>query len=116
MILTRLAQLSAWLCFGAILFVTVSPIGLRPHDVTTVGFDRAFSFVVMSALFVIAFPRHWFRMTICMIVVCGLFELAQDLSPTRHARWNDAVVKAAGALIGSMIGWVANRIRLRFDI
>lgn len=115
MIVTRFAQVSAWLCFIAILFVTVSPIGLRPHDVMTVGFDRAFSFAVMSALFVIAFPRHWVIVAILMIAVAGVFELSQELSPSRHAKWNDAVVKAAGAVIGTMIGWAANRIRLRFD-
>jgi len=41
------------------------------------------------------------------------FEFLQEFSPTRHARVDDAIVKAFGALVGVAIGHLVNRTRLR---
>lgn len=109
--LTRLLRLAAWLSLAAIIFVTVSPIGLRPHDVLPVDIDRALAFVVMAFLFVLAYPRSWMIVAAAIILGAGGIELLQELSPTRHARMNDALVKAGGAAVGVVLGWAANRLR-----
>lgn len=109
--LTRLIRVAAWLSLAAIIFVTVSPIGLRPHDVLPVDVDRALAFVVMACLFVLAYPRSWVIVAVALILGAAGIELMQELSPTRHARIDDALVKASGAAIGVILGWAANRLR-----
>lgn len=96
----RILRLAAWLALAAILFVTVLPIGLRPHDVMPVDLDRALAFGVMTALFALAYPGRWLAVGLTIIVGAFAIEFLQELSPTRHARLDDAIVKAGGALVG----------------
>jgi VanZ family protein len=108
--ITKTIQLAAWTALLAIIFVTVSPIGLRPHDLLPVNVDRALAFTGMAALFVLAYPRHWIWVGFALVIGAGAIELLQELSPTRHAHIDDAMVKAAGASIGIVIGWVVNQM------
>ncbi|GMB79559.1 hypothetical protein NN6n1_03410 [Shinella zoogloeoides] len=102
--LIRLIRIGAWLGLAAILFVTVSPIGYRPHDVVSTDFDRAAAYAVLSALFVFAYPRHRLAVAALVVLVAGGAELFQFISPTRHARLADAAVKAAGGIGGLFAG------------
>lgn len=111
---SRLFRVLPWLALAAIIFVTVSPIGLRPHDFAAVDTDRAGAFAVMALLFVLAYPRQWLLCAVLLILGAGGIELLQYLSPTRHAHLDDAVIKAVGAAIGSLIGWVLNRLLTRW--
>lgn len=111
MMTTRLIKLGAWAILAAIIFVTVSPIGLRPHTITTVNADRALAYVVAAAAFVLAYPRHWKWVALLLIVGAMGIELLQYLSPTRHAHLTDATVKAAGAACGVVVGWTVNQFR-----
>lgn len=97
-------RFAAWLALAAIVFVTVSPIGLRPHDVLPVDTDRALAFCLLAALFVLAYPRHWLLVGLAVAVAAMGIEWLQELSPTRHARLDDALVKACGALLGIAVG------------
>ena len=99
----RLIKLAAWLCLGSIIFVTVSPIGLRPRDVMPVNLDRALAFSVMAGLFTVAYPRHWLAILLLTTSGASLIEGLQFLSPTRHAHLSDAMFKAAGAAVGVVI-------------
>jgi len=108
---SRLFKLLPWLALAAIIFATVSPIRMRPHDFASVDIDRAGAFAVMALLFVLAYPRHWLFCAILLVVGAGGIELLQFLSPTRHAHLDDATVKAAGAAVGCLIGWTINRMR-----
>ena len=94
----------AWTALAAIIFVTVSPIGWRPPDVLPVDVDRALACAVFAGLFVLAYPRQWPWVGAAMVVGAGLIELLQELSPTRHARIDDALVKTMGAFIGVTFG------------
>ena len=111
MMTTRLIKLTAWVILAAIIFVTVSPIGLRPHTITSVNADRALAYVVTAAAFVLAYPRHWKRVALLLMAGAMGFELLQFLSPTRHAHLTDAAVKAAGAAGGVIVGWTINQFR-----
>jgi VanZ family protein len=102
---------AAWLALAAIIFVTVSPIGLRPHDVLPVNLDRALAFALVAVLFVMAYPRHWLWIAVALTIGAGAIELLQELSSTRHARFDDALVKAAGALGGVLVAHAINRYR-----
>lgn len=101
---TRLFRVGAWLLLAAIIFVTISPIGLRPRDMVSTNFDRAAAYAVMSALFVFAYPRHRWTVAALVFAAAGGVELIQFLSPTRHPHLMDAAVKAAGGIAGLLAG------------
>ena len=109
----KLIAAAAWAALAAIIFVTISPIELRPHDVMPVNMDRALAFTALAALFVLAYPRHWLWVGIALMAGAAGIELLQELSATRHARIDDAMVKAAGASVGVMLGWAINQARSR---
>ncbi len=109
----RLIRMCAWLCLCGIVFVTVSPIHLRPPDLLPVNVDRALAFALLSGLFVLAYPRYWLWVAVLTIASAGGLELLQELSPTRHARVQDAAVKAAGAALGCFVAWAVIRIQQR---
>ncbi|MCV3767218.1 MULTISPECIES: VanZ family protein [unclassified Rhizobium] len=111
----RIAKILAWSALAVIIFVTVSPIGLRPQDFGPVNFDRGLAFAGLSALFVLAYPKAWATTLAVLVVAAFGIEALQELSPSRHARIDDALVKAAGAVIGAPIGyataWMTQRVR-----
>jgi VanZ family protein len=101
----------AWLLLAGIIFVTVSPIGLRPHTITSVNIDRALAYLVVGLTFAVAYPRHWIAVAGLLVVGAVAIEYMQYLSPSRHARLHDAGVKAAGACFGVFAGTLVNRFR-----
>lgn len=107
----RALKIIALLSLGAVLFMTVSPIDVRPNDFVSVTFDRAGAYAVMTMLFVVAFPRYWRLTAIAMILSAVAIELLQYLSPTRHPSAADAAIKALGAGGGSLAGWLGNQLR-----
>lgn len=113
MMTRTILRAAAWTALAAIIFVTVSPIGWRPHDVMPVNFDRALAFTIMSALFVAAYPRHSVVLGLALVACAGLIELLQFFSPTRHPQFIDAFVKATGAVVGVLIGSTYNMIERR---
>lgn len=118
--MTRLSRTVAWLFLAAIVFVTVSPIGYRPHDVVSTNFDRAAAYAALSALFVIAYPRRpWIVLALTIAAAVGA-ELLQWLSPMRHPGMIDVAVKAAGGIIGVLAGVLfhvaARRFLARFNL
>ncbi|MGQ8630715.1 antibiotic resistance protein VanZ [Agrobacterium sp. DKPNP3] len=100
MMTNRFPKYVAWSLLLLIVIATVSPIGLRPHTLTTVSIDRAGAFAVCAAAFVLAYPRHWLLVIAAGIVAAFGIEALQYLSPTRHPHLTDAAVKAAGAIAG----------------
>ncbi|PRD50903.1 VanZ family protein [Phyllobacterium myrsinacearum] len=96
----KLIQITAWLLFAAILFITVDPISLRPESGLPVNVERFAAFAVLGFVFAAAYPRRWLLILVLVVGAAFGFELAQMLAPTRHARLMDAVVKAAGGTFG----------------
>ncbi|MBB4142943.1 VanZ family protein [Rhizobium rhizoryzae] len=107
----KLFKILAWSTLAFIIFATVSPIGLRPHDVLPVNVDRALAFALLSCLFVVAYPRYFLISTAFIIASAFAIELLQYLQPTRHPEVRDALIKAAGAAFGLLAGWLINRYR-----
>jgi hypothetical protein len=106
---------AAWAALAAIIFVTVSPIDLRPRDILPVDVDRAFAFAALALLFVLAYPRQWLWAGVVLVLGAGAIEMLQLLSPTRHATIDDAVVKATGALCGVLAAVAINMLRGRLS-
>lgn len=105
----KISRFSAWAVLAVTLFVTLSPIGLRPHDILPVNVDRALAFALMGILFVTAYPRQWPWVALLVVVGAGAIELLQVLAPTRHAHVNDALVKGLGGIAGVFAGWLFER-------
>ncbi|WP_424627902.1 VanZ family protein [Bradyrhizobium sp. SYSU BS000235] len=95
----RLAATAAWLSLGFIAFATLSPLGVRPH-VAGVGFEHVAAFAVTGVLFALAYPRHSLIVAILVLGSATILELSQLLTPDRHARFSDLLVKLAGGSIG----------------
>lgn len=96
----------AWLLLAAIIFVTVSPIGLRPHTIVTVDLDRALAYTAAGFLFALAYPQRLKTVVVLLVLGALGIECLQYLSPSRHARLHDADVKALGAFVGVLSGWM----------
>jgi hypothetical protein len=100
----------AWMLLAAVLFVTVSPIRMRPVTAAPPDVERFVAFAVVGLAFAVGYPRHW-RLAACLVVAAALaFEAAQLLAPGRHARIADALVKALGGLAGIATGAVIQRL------
>ena len=111
----RTLQFVAWTGLAAIIFVTVSPIGWRPQDILPVNVDRALAFALMAGFFVLAYPKRWATVALLLVAGAGAIEMLQMLTATRHAQVEDAVVKAAGALIGVAAAMGVNVLRARYQ-
>jgi len=71
------------------------------------------AFVLFGLALALGFPA---RLTQTMLFVCvaaGVLELLQVIDPGRHARLQDAVLKAAAGLIGIAIGRIVFAVARR---
>jgi hypothetical protein len=108
MTIRKCAFFAAWTGLALIVLVTVSPIDLRPPDLTSTDLDRALAFFVMSCLFVIAYPQRVAKVSIALVMSAFAIELTQFLSVTRHPELHDALIKAAGVALGIGAGLLVN--------
>lgn len=109
-----LLRLSVFALLGALVFVTLSPIALRPV-VAPANFERMGAYALFGFLLILAYPRRWYLGLIAGIAVAGLLEFGQEFSPTRHARIADFLVKAVAAGAGSLLACLALAAHARFE-
>jgi hypothetical protein len=81
---------------------------MRPGDLFSVDLDRALAFGLLSSMFMIAYPRHALLVGIFVVLSAGGIELLQAMSPTPHARLDDAIVKGTGAIAGMLFASAYN--------
>jgi VanZ family protein len=92
----------ACLMLAAIVFVTLSPIHLRPQTGHP-NLERFVAFLVLGAAYTLALPRRAGWVAVFMVVGAFALEAAQHWAPTRDPDLRDALVKAFGALVGVAI-------------
>jgi VanZ family protein len=100
--LRRLAVLLGWAVVLVIAVATLSPIDARPH-VPMLGADaeRFLSYFAAGAALAFAYPRkRWLVLAGIIAFATGL-EWLQTWEVTRHGLPHDAIVKVAGAALGS---------------
>jgi len=105
-----LARPIAWLLLAAVLFVTISPISMRPVTAEPAGFERFAAYALIGVAFAIGYPRRWLLVACLVTGSAFAFEAAQLLAPGRHAHLEDAIAKALGGLTGVMAGGIINRL------
>ena len=102
---------AAWLCFGFIVYATLSSQSARPQLTSTeppliVFIERFGAYAVLGCLFRLAHPR---RVVLVSLVVLGSAVLLQIFVPDRDARISDALEKLAGGFVGIVL---ANAIQI----
>ena len=90
---------AGWLALAFIAFVTLSPIQDRPSFLHPQA-ERFTAFAVMGLAFVLGYPRRTALIVLFVVFSSFTLEAMQLLTPDRHGRLLDAVVKVAGGLAG----------------
>lgn len=99
----RVSLAAGCLPLAFIVYATLSPIDARPV-VTRPHFEHFAAFAVIGLAFGLAYPnRLLLVVTIVFASAFGL-EALQLLTPDRHGRILDAVVKASGGICGIGVG------------
>jgi len=105
-----LARPIAWLLLAAILFVTISPIQMRPVTSEPADVERFAAFAAVGVAFAIGYPRRWLLVACLVIAAAFAFEAAQFFAAGRHAHLEDAIAKALGGIVGVATGAGINRL------
>jgi VanZ like family len=100
----KLITVAAWVLLAFVAYATISPIQDRPIFFASPNFERLAAFAVLGALFCLVYPRH--IVLVCMLVLGSavLLEIAQQLTPDRHGRIHDAIIKMTGGALGIVAG------------
>jgi VanZ family protein len=105
----RLSLVAGWLALAFIVYATLSPIEDRPV-VAGLQFEHFAAFALMGIALALGYPK---RLRLVILIVIGsafTLEALQLLTPDRHGRVIDALVKAAGGICGICVGHLANLI------
>lgn len=106
---------AAWAILALIVFVTLSPISLRPHF-EDVSIERAGAFAAVGLLFGLAYPKRLWLVLSLVIGTAFVLEALQHLTPDRHGHLSDAVVKFVGGVVGVGISWLCHRAYAAFAV
>jgi VanZ family protein len=98
--ISRICRWVAWPLLVAIIFVTLSPIGLRPASPAPPDVERFVAYAALAGVFCLGYPKHRGPALLFLLVLAGALEALQHLIPTRHGRISDAAVKMMGAAAG----------------
>jgi VanZ family protein len=99
----RVSIIAGWLALAFIVYATLSPIAARPV-IAGLQFEHFAAFALMGLAFGLAYPK---RLLVVVAIVVGsavALEALQLLTPDRHGRILDALVKAAGGICGISVG------------
>jgi apolipoprotein N-acyltransferase len=97
-----LFRLAFWGILGVLAFVTLSPIGLRP-EVGPANLERCVAYALFGVAAALAFPRHRVAILLAVVAVAGILEAGQGLSPSRHGRISDFLIKAGSGAVGWLL-------------
>jgi VanZ family protein len=102
----RVSIVTGWLVLAFIVYATLSPINNRPV-LAGLQLEHFAAFALLGLAFGLAYPKRAFL--VAAIVVGSAFglEALQLLTPDRHGRLIDALVKAAGGICGIGLGQIA---------
>lgn len=99
----RLSLIAGWLALAFIVFATLSPIEDRPV-VAGLQFEHFAAFALLGLAFALGYRSRTLLIIAVVIGSAFTLEALQLLTPDRHARVLDALVKAAGGMCGIGVG------------
>lgn len=112
--LRRLAALLGWAALLFVAYATISPIALRPHIGSFVQLERFGAFMVVGFLFALAYRQRPLLVLAFVVALAVGLEVFQFLTPSRHARLLDLLVKASGGGFGVLVGWLSGYAPLKW--
>ena len=101
--LQKVSIVVSWLALAFIVYVTLSPIDARPV-LAGLQFEHFAAFALMGLAFGLAYPN---RLLLVVAIVVGsavALEALQLLTPDRHRRILNALVKALSGICGTGVG------------
>jgi VanZ family protein len=99
----RVSVIAGWLALAFIVYATLSPIDARPV-LAGLQFEHFAAFALMGLAFGLAYPSRLFLVVAIVVGSAVVLEALQLLTPDRHGRILDALVKAAGGICGIGVG------------
>ncbi len=109
----RLSVAAGWLALAFIVYATLSPIDARPV-VAGPHFEHFAAFAVMGLAFGLAYPNRLLVAVAIVFVSAFGLEALQLLTPDRHGRLVDALVKASGGFCGIFVGQLTSFLLATF--
>ena len=102
----KTSRILGWLLLAGVVFATLAPIALRPVSHAPVSLERFGAYAAVGFLFAFGYPRRRWQILGMLVVIAGAMEALQTLELTRHGRFGDFAVKAAGCWFGVMVAVV----------
>jgi VanZ family protein len=98
-----MARAAGWLLIAFVVFATLSPIVDRPTTPAGANWERLVAFALIGACFALGYARWRVPIIGALIAIAGLLEAGQNLTPDRHGRLSDFLVKGAGLVLGAVL-------------
>ncbi len=95
----RLFLAAGWAALAFIAYATLSPLDDRPV-IAGPQFEHFAAFALMGFAFALGYPKHTLLVLALAIGSAFTLEALQLLTPDRHGRVVDALVKSAGGICG----------------
>jgi hypothetical protein len=105
----RISTIAGWLAFAFIVYATLSPIDARPV-LAGPQLEHFAAFALMGLAFALGYPHRMLMVAAMVLISAFGLEALQLLTPDRHGRLLDALVKAAGGICGIGIGQLAQLV------
>ncbi len=105
----KLIKIGSWALVALIVCFTLSPIGLRPN-VGGASLERFSALALVGLMFGLSYPKRFWTVLIAVCLGTFLLEALQYLTPDRHGRLSDALVKMSGGALGAGLSWLAIRV------
>ncbi len=109
-------MVTAWIALAFIAYATLCPLQERPEldsfDLFS-HFDHFAGYAALGAIFALAYPRKAFLVCLIVFGSAVFLELAQTLTPDRHARISDALRKLIGGAFGIAFGRLVFKLWLQ---
>ena len=102
----RVSIVAGWLALAFIVYATLSPIGDRPVFANA-PIEHFAAFALLGFAFGSAYPKRTFLVAAIVLGSAFGLEALQLLTPDRHGRLIDALVKTAGGICGVGLGQIA---------
>jgi VanZ family protein len=108
----RISTIAGWLALAFIIYATLSPIDARPV-LSSPHREHFAAFALMGLAFGLAYPNRVLLVVVIVVGAAAGLEALQVLTPDRHGRVWDALVKALGGICGISFGQLVSFL-LRF--
>lgn len=106
-------KFAAWAGLVLVAIAALTPIEFRPTSSLPPTTERFAAFAAVGFAFALAYPRQFLAAALIVIGAALLLEVLQVLTPSRHGRLPDALVKMLGASAGLTLGRLLSGWRLR---